>query len=342
MLLNFGIVCYLEHRDVPNYGRHYKLRIIGRESRLMFAKHVGFTSKRKNVRLRELVSRRVTNEPIALPRQKERLERLYPKTKCDLKETIHTCIRTLSPAVELTYRRLDTIIEQFPIPDESDIQILRGHRDRNLFYDRVISIEHSQNQVYDLVVPSTNTYIANGFVSHNTVIFGVIYGISAFGLAPRIGASRTEAQQLIDALFARFPKLRDYIDSTLEEGRREGFVHSLFGRRRYMPDLRVNGPRRQAAEREAINAPIQATAADIMKIAMIRVDEELRRRGLKTRMLLQVHDELIFEAPHDEVEQVVQLVCDQMQGAYKMHVPLKVDVEFGPNWEEMKEVETPA
>jgi len=175
-----------------------------------------------------------------------------------------------------------------------------------------------------------------------TTIFGIIYGISAFGLAPRIGASRTEAQQLIDALFVRFPKLRDYIDSTLEEGRREGFVRSLFGRRRYMPDLRVNGPRRQAAEREAINAPIQATAADIMKIAMIRVDEELRRRGLKTRMLLQVHDELIFESPHDEVEQVVQLVCDQMQGAYEMRVPLKVDVESGPNWEEMKEVETPA
>jgi DNA polymerase-1 len=175
-----------------------------------------------------------------------------------------------------------------------------------------------------------------------TSVFGIIYGISAFGLAPRIGTSRTEAQQLIDELFARFPKLRDYIDSTLEEGRREGFVRSLFGRRRYMPDLRVNGPRRQAAEREAINAPIQATAADIMKIAMIRVDEELRRHGLKTRMLLQVHDELIFEAPRDEVEQVVQLVCDQMQGAHEMRVPLKVDVESGPNWEEMKEVETPA
>ncbi len=176
-----------------------------------------------------------------------------------------------------------------------------------------------------------------------TSVFGIIYGISAFGLAPRIGTSRTEAQQLIDALFARFPGLRDYIDSTLEEGRREGFVRSLFGRRRYMPDLRVNGPRRQAAEREAINAPIQATAADIMKIAMIRVDEELRRRALKTRMLLQVHDELIFEAPHGEVDEVIQLVCEQMEGAYPdLRVPLKVDVERGPNWEEMKEVETPA
>ncbi len=172
-----------------------------------------------------------------------------------------------------------------------------------------------------------------------TSVFGIIYGISAFGLAPRIGATRSEAQRLIDELFARFPGLRDYIDSTLEEGRREGFVRSLFGRRRYMPELRSGGPRRQAAEREAINAPIQSTAADIMKIAMIRVDEELRRRKLKARMLLQVHDELIFEAPEHEVDELVRLVCEQMEGAYELRVPLKVDVEAGPNWEEMAEIE---
>jgi DNA polymerase-1 len=174
-----------------------------------------------------------------------------------------------------------------------------------------------------------------------TTVFGVIYGISAFGLAARTDLSRTEAQQLIDALFARFPGLRDYIDATLAEGREEGYVHSLFGRRRYMPDLKVSGPRRQAAEREAINAPIQSTAADIMKIAMIRVDDELRRRKLATRMLLQVHDELIFEVPHAEVDEVVRLVCEQMEGAYPdLRVPLKVDVEQGPNWEEMHDVET--
>jgi len=171
-----------------------------------------------------------------------------------------------------------------------------------------------------------------------TVIFGVIYGISAFGLAPRIGASRTEAQRLIDELFARFPGLRDYIDSTLAQGRQQGYVHSLFGRRRYMPELSSGGPRRAAAEREAINAPIQSTAADIMKIAMIRVDEALRQRKLAARMLLQVHDELIFEAPHAEVDDVVQLVCEQMEGAHKLNVPLKVDVESGPNWEEMHEI----
>jgi DNA polymerase I len=171
-----------------------------------------------------------------------------------------------------------------------------------------------------------------------TTVFGIVYGISAFGLAPRIGASRTEAQRLIDELFARFPGLRDYIDSTLAQGRQQGYVHSLFGRRRYMPELSSGGPRRAAAEREAINAPIQSTAADIMKIAMIRVDEALRQRKLATRMLLQVHDELIFEAPHAEMDEVVQLVCQQMEGAHKLSVPLKVDVESGPNWEEMHDV----
>jgi DNA polymerase-1 len=170
-------------------------------------------------------------------------------------------------------------------------------------------------------------------------VFGVIYGISAFGLAARTGLSRGEAQQLIDELFARFPGLRDYIDKTLVDGREQGYVHSLFGRRRSMPDLLSSGPRRQAAEREAINAPIQSTAADIMKIAMLRVDEALNKSKLATRMLLQVHDELIFEAPIEEQDQVIELVRTAMEGAYpELRVRLKVDVDVGPNWEEMVEV----
>ncbi|MFL5801522.1 MAG: DNA polymerase I [Roseiflexaceae bacterium] len=339
LLLNFGIVSRIEHRDIPKYGRHYKLLVIGRDSRTKFAEHIGFIIERKHSRLRQLVERQATHEQVVLPAQQERLLRMYPKTKRELKETVHTCIRTKSPAVALTYRRLASILERFPEPEDVDCQALFEHQQRNLFYDRVASIEHGQSHVFDLVVPATNTYIANGFVSHNTTVFGVIYGISAFGLAARTDLSRTEAQQLIDALFTRFPGLRDYIDSTLAEGRQQGYVHSLFGRRRTMPDLTASGPRRQAAEREAINAPIQSTAADIMKIAMIRVDEELRRRGLATRMLLQVHDELIFEVPHAEVEELVKLVCEQMEGAYpELRVRLKVDVEQGPNWEEMTDV----
>ncbi|NTW01273.1 MAG: DNA polymerase I [Oscillochloris sp.] len=178
-----------------------------------------------------------------------------------------------------------------------------------------------------------------------TVVFGVIYGISAFGLAQRTELSRTDAQGLIDGLFARFPGIRNYIAATLEQGQASGYVNTLFGRRRSMPDLQTKGPRRAAAEREAINAPIQGTAADIMKIAMVRMSRALEEHHLRTRLLLQVHDELILEAPHDEVETVTQLVREVMEHAYELtwhdedgneqHVPLGVDVEVGPNWEEM-------
>lgn len=176
-----------------------------------------------------------------------------------------------------------------------------------------------------------------------TVVFGVIYGISPFGLAQRLGISREQARALIDSLFNEFPRIRDYIDRTLETGRNEGYVQSLFGRRRPMFDLRSSGPRRQAAEREAINHPIQSTAADIMKLAMIAVDAELHHRRLRTRMLLQVHDELIFEAPEAEVQEVVELVRDQMEGVLRdmqppFAVPLRVDIEKGPNWEELTPV----
>ncbi|MGB9753939.1 DNA polymerase I [Roseiflexus castenholzii] len=176
-----------------------------------------------------------------------------------------------------------------------------------------------------------------------TVVFGVIYGISPFGLAQRLGISREQARNLIDSLFDQFPRIRDYIDRTLETGRNEGYVQSLFGRRRPMFDLRTSGPRRQAAEREAINHPIQSTAADIMKLAMIAVDAELRRRRLRTRMLLQVHDELIFEAPEAEVDEVVALVRERMEGVLSdMHppfaVPLRVEIEKGSNWEELTPV----
>lgn len=171
-----------------------------------------------------------------------------------------------------------------------------------------------------------------------TTVFGIIYGISSFGLAQRTSMSRSEAQALIDAFFARFPGVRAYMDSTLEKGRTEGYVESLFGRRRAMPDLVTRGPRRQAAEREAINAPIQSTAADIMKLAMIKVASELQRHNLHARMVLQVHDELIFETPQEEVAQVCRIVREAMETVYTLKVPLRVDVEEGSNWEQMHEV----
>jgi DNA polymerase-1 len=180
-----------------------------------------------------------------------------------------------------------------------------------------------------------------------TVVFGVIYGISAFGLSQRLGMERSVSQALINALFERFPGLRRYIDETLERGRRDGYVSTLFGRKRRMEALRASGPQRQAAEREAINAPIQGTAADLMKIAMINLDQALRERLPRTRMLLQVHDELILEAPEDEVDAAKALIREVMESAYKLEVeldgvkhsiPLEVGVESGTSWGEMTEM----
>jgi DNA polymerase-1 len=165
-----------------------------------------------------------------------------------------------------------------------------------------------------------------------SVVFGTIYGISSFGLAQRTDLSRSEAQQLIDAFFERFPGVRGYMDATIEQGRRDGYVASFFGRRRWMPELRGGGNQRQAAEREAINAPIQAAAADMMKLAMVRVANELQERQLRTRLLLQVHDELIFEAPDAECATVQALVRRVMENIFTLRVPLKVDVEQGRDW----------
>jgi DNA polymerase-1 len=171
-----------------------------------------------------------------------------------------------------------------------------------------------------------------------TVVFGVIYGISPFGLAQRLGIERDLARQLIDNLFTQFPGIRRYIDQTLDFGRQHGYVQTLFGRRRVVEDLRASGARRAAAEREAINAPIQGTAADLMKMAMVNVHRALREQGLQTRLLLQVHDELIAEAPEAEVTTAAQLLRDVMSNVYKLVVPLNVNLETGPNWEEMSPV----
>lgn len=170
-------------------------------------------------------------------------------------------------------------------------------------------------------------------------VFGIIYGISSFGLAKRTDLPRQHAQALIDAFFERFPGVRRYIDTTLEHGRRNGYVESLFGRRRAMPDLLSKGSRRQAAEREAINTPIQGTAADIMKLAMINVAHTLKHHHYRTQIVLQVHDELILESPLDEVDEVQQIVREAMEGAYTLCVPLTVDVEVGSNWEHMEKIQ---
>jgi DNA polymerase I len=163
--------------------------------------------------------------------------------------------------------------------------------------------------------------------------FGIIYGISAFGLARQLGISRGEAGHYIDAYFARYPGIRDYMERTRAQAREQGYVTTLFGRRCHIRGLNDRNPSvRNFAERAAINAPIQGGAADIIKRAMIRVARALGKAGLGTQMLLQVHDELLFEVPHDEVEQTRQLVRSAMESAAVLDVPLVVDIGAGGNW----------
>lgn len=166
-----------------------------------------------------------------------------------------------------------------------------------------------------------------------TANFGIIYGISAFGLAERMEVSRTEAKQLIDSYFNTYPRIKDYIAECVEEARKTGYILTAFGRRRYLPDINSrNAVVRGYAERNAVNAPIQGTAADIIKVAMIRIDRRLREEKLRAKMILQVHDELNFSVPPEELERVKELVISEMEQAFAMSVPLIADCGTGKNW----------
>ncbi len=172
-----------------------------------------------------------------------------------------------------------------------------------------------------------------------SVNFGLSYGQTAYGLAQTTGLSQEEAEAFIRTYFERFPGVRAYIERTKRQALEQGYVETLLGRRRYFPNLaNLRGPARGRAEREAINAPIQGTAADIIKIAMVRLHRSLQEQGFQARMILQVHDELILEAPEEEVPTVAPLVREVMESAFTLKVPLKVDLKVGENWEEMEEM----
>ena len=165
------------------------------------------------------------------------------------------------------------------------------------------------------------------------VNFGIMYGIGPYGLATRLEISQTEAKEIIDRYFERFPKVKQYINDTIAEAKKKGYVTTLTGRRRYLPDLNSrNANVRQNAERQAINMPIQGTAADMIKMAMILIDGEIRKRKLKSHMLLQVHDELVFEMNKSEEDSMKKIVRDSMQSAMPLNVPLDVEIGIGENW----------
>ncbi|HEY1460641.1 MAG TPA: DNA polymerase I [Casimicrobiaceae bacterium] len=167
------------------------------------------------------------------------------------------------------------------------------------------------------------------------VNFGLIYGMSAFGLAAQLGIERSAAQQFIDKYFARYPGVAEYMRRTRELARRQGFVETVFGRRLWLPDINAGGgPRRQGAERAAINAPMQGTAADLIKLAMVVVQRWLDSERLATRLVLQVHDELVLEVPGQELERIQRELPGLMSGVAALDVPLVVDLGCGPNWEQ--------
>ncbi len=171
--------------------------------------------------------------------------------------------------------------------------------------------------------------------SAKAINFGLIYGMSAFGLARQLGIGRHEAQEYVDLYFERYPGVQQYMDATREQARENGYVETVFGRRLYLPEITArNAQRRQYAERSAINAPMQGTAADIIKVAMLEVDAWLTKSKSEARMIMQVHDELVLEVPEDSSSEIAAKVAEIMSAATKLRVPLKVDTGIGDNWDE--------
>ena len=166
-----------------------------------------------------------------------------------------------------------------------------------------------------------------------TANFGIMYGISSFGLAQRLHIGRAEAKKIIEDYFANFPAISSFIEDTLTSARETGYVETIFGRRRYLPDINSkNGTVRALAERTAVNAPIQGTSADIIKLAMINVDRRLRKEGLQSRMVLQIHDELVFDAVAEEVDVLERIVREEMENVTTLSIPLTVECNHGNNW----------
>ena len=165
------------------------------------------------------------------------------------------------------------------------------------------------------------------------VNFGIIYGISPFGLADRLNISRTEAKSIIDNYFQQYPFIKDYMDQSIENARSKGFVETIMGRRRYLRDINsANATVRGFAERNAINAPIQGSAADMIKVAMINIHNDISKSSLRSRMLLQVHDELVFDVHKNEIDVLKEIVSQRMKTAMSLKVPVEIGIGVGKNW----------
>ena len=166
-----------------------------------------------------------------------------------------------------------------------------------------------------------------------TINFGIIYGVSAFGLSSQTSLTRKESKIIIDAYYESYPGLKSFINKQINFARENGYVETILGRRRYLRDINSrNSIVRSASERNAINAPIQGSAADIIKLAMININKRLKNEKLETKMMLQVHDELVFETPKKEIEKCVKIIRHEMENVFDLRVKLKVDINYGNNW----------
>ncbi|MFA5287409.1 MAG: DNA polymerase, partial [Candidatus Omnitrophota bacterium] len=171
------------------------------------------------------------------------------------------------------------------------------------------------------------------------VNFGIVYGLTSFGLSRDLNIPLDEAQVFIDAYFTRYPRVKEYIDSEIKKAQNDGYVTTILGRRRYIPEINSkNMAVRQFAQRQAVNTPIQGSAADLIKLAMINIRNEIKDKGLKSRMVLQIHDELLFDLPKDELSLLIKLVRERMEKVLKLDVPITVDIKKGDNWLEMEKV----
>ena len=170
-------------------------------------------------------------------------------------------------------------------------------------------------------------------ITAKTVTFGIIYGVSAFGLSSQTSLTRKESKIIIDAYYESYPGLKSFINKQINFARENGYVETILGRRRYLRDINSrNSIVRSASERNAINAPIQGSAADIIKLAMININKRLKNEKLETKMMLQVHDELVFETPKKEIEKCVKIIRHEMENVFDLRVKLKVDINYGNNW----------
>jgi DNA polymerase-1 len=170
------------------------------------------------------------------------------------------------------------------------------------------------------------------------VNFAIIYGSTAFGLAEQIDGTPGEAKRIIDSFYRSYPEIGDYLSSIIDEVERKGYVTTMFGRRRYLRDITdPNYAKREAAKRQALNAPVQGSAADLIKIAMLHIDKFLSEKGYKTKMVLQIHDELLFKVPHDEADEIIPLLSALMTTAVELPVKLSVEGSLGKTWYDAKD-----